>query len=408
MTGSRRALGARLRAGLGAASACLVLLGAVDAAALAKPAAALKGTLPPPSASSSSASSPPAPSPKGAAPSAAPAASPARAPSAPGPSGVPGAGDAAPDAGAGVVVSGGERALAEALFNEALALLEQGNAARACPKLEESQRLDAGIGTLLYLADCYRRLGRTASAWGTFLEAAYLAKSSRDEREAVALEQARALEPELSHLTIEASNVAGLEIWHDGRVLGPALWGTRLPVDPGAHRVEARAPGHQPWAIDITVSPGPTERTLRVPALLPLPSEFSAAPPVSSPRFDDAGAASAPTAAWVLVGGGAALLASGGVLALLAKRDDDAAATHCRRDASTLCNRRGVELADSARTKALAAGITAGAGAVAASVGVTWLFIAGAEPRAPTRTGALALSPRVSPGAWGLDLEGRF
>src|SRR6476620_10990144 len=67
--------------------------------------------------------------------------------------------------------SASDKAAAEALFDEGVTLLKQG-------KLQEaSQRIDPGIGTLLYLAETYEKLGRTASAWATFREAASQAQA---------------------------------------------------------------------------------------------------------------------------------------------------------------------------------------------------------------------------------------
>src|SRR5262245_40239679 len=48
-------------------------------------------------------------------------------------------------------------ARAEAAFDKGRALLQQGRVAEACLELEESQRLDPGLGTQLNLADCYER-----------------------------------------------------------------------------------------------------------------------------------------------------------------------------------------------------------------------------------------------------------
>ena len=55
-------------------------------------------------------------------------------------------------------------ARADRLFGEAMALIEQGNYRDACPRLDESQRLDPGLGTQYNLALCEVRIGKHASA----------------------------------------------------------------------------------------------------------------------------------------------------------------------------------------------------------------------------------------------------
>ena len=60
---------------------------------------------------------------------------------------------------------------ADALFQEGRRLLDAGDATAACPKFEESQRLDPGLGTLLNLADCYERTSRLALALAPFRRA---------------------------------------------------------------------------------------------------------------------------------------------------------------------------------------------------------------------------------------------
>ena len=55
-------------------------------------------------------------------------------------------------------------AVAEHLFQEARVLVERGDYAAACPKLEASQKLEPAVGTQFNLADCYEHVGRTASA----------------------------------------------------------------------------------------------------------------------------------------------------------------------------------------------------------------------------------------------------
>ena len=53
------------------------------------------------------------------------------------------------------------KAQARALFEDAKKLAAQSKYAEACPKFEESQRLDAGLGTKFYLADCYEHIDQT-------------------------------------------------------------------------------------------------------------------------------------------------------------------------------------------------------------------------------------------------------
>src|SRR5260221_419371 len=144
-----------------------------------------------------------------------------------------------------------DKAAAQTLFDEGRKLMAAGKLAEACPKLAESQKLDPGVGTQFNLADCYERLGQTASAWAGFLEAASTARAmGQGDREKVAKERAGTLAPRLSRLTITSSEgtpPAGLDIKKDGAPVGRALWGTAIPVDPGSHLVEVSAPGKKTW-----------------------------------------------------------------------------------------------------------------------------------------------------------------
>src|SRR5262249_28271827 len=143
----------------------------------------------------------------------------------------------------------------------------------------ESQKLDPGVGTQFNLADCYEKVGQTASAWAGFLEAASAAKSmGQTDREKVPRERAATLAPRLSKLTItstEAASISGLEIKRDGTTVGRALWGTAIPVDPGSHVVQVTAPGKKPWQTTAKVEGDKASVVVTIP---PLEDEPAAAP----------------------------------------------------------------------------------------------------------------------------------
>lgn len=154
-------------------------------------------------------------------------------------------------------------ARAERLFEEGIALKQSGKFAQACPKLEESQRLDPGLGTQYHLADCWERQGRTASAWLLFDEIArQAAVSGQREREQIARERHTELGPRVPRLNIVvpvSSDVSGLSVWRDGAPLERAHWNAALPVDPGSHEIVARVRERTWRAVVVCDARGRTE-----------------------------------------------------------------------------------------------------------------------------------------------------
>jgi hypothetical protein len=164
------------------------------------------------------------------------------------------------------------RALAEVLFREAKALSDQERFDEACPKFQESHRLDPKPGTILNLAVCHEKQGKTASAWLDFIEAAsFAARAGQKDRESFAKDQATKLEQQLSRLTVRVPDAApGIVVKVDAAVLSSAAWGTAAPINPGAHSIEAAAPGYATWSMPVTIEKGPSAFEVVVPKLQPL------------------------------------------------------------------------------------------------------------------------------------------
>ncbi len=158
-------------------------------------------------------------------------------------------------------------AAAEQLFQEGRTLMDQSKFAEACEKFKESARLDVAPGTVLNLAQCYERLGRTASAWARYREVAALStRRGQPERAAFAETKVKELEAKLvSVVYVVPRPEAGLVVEQDGTDLGRAAWGTRIPVDPGAHQLRVSAPGFRSWNASVFVER--SDQRIQVPAL---------------------------------------------------------------------------------------------------------------------------------------------
>jgi hypothetical protein len=167
---------------------------------------------------------------------------------------------------AGAEAPGTDPGAADRLFNEGRQLMRAKRYAEACQAFERSQKLDPGMGTLLNLGDCYEELGRFASAWRVFKQAADLAAQSSDTKRSVeARMRVSALEPRLSRLKIQAPS--GVELSCDGDQVKRPPEGVDIPVDPGAHDIRATQPGRSDWSVRIEVAAGSGVRWVHVPPL---------------------------------------------------------------------------------------------------------------------------------------------
>ncbi|MDI1484321.1 hypothetical protein [Polyangium sp. y55x31] len=302
--------------------------------------------------------------------------------------------------------SGDNKAIAEAAFLRGRELMDQGKPAEACPKFEESARLDPSVGALLNLALCNEQLGRTATAWARYKEAATLAHATGDtDRLKIAEEFADKLAPKLSRLRIEADKpAAGLVIKRNGEPLGATLLGDPIPVDPGEHTIEATAPGFLPWSTKIVVGKDADQKTVSVPALVADPNakpvEKVDAPPAAS------GAKGLRTAAFVAGGLGIAALGVGVVFGGLASSDVGKADPLCP---EKKCNAEGFALIEGAQTKAVVSTIGFAMGGAALASGVVLFFVSRAAAKEPGSEPPRAwLVPSFGPHGGGASILGTF
>jgi len=174
---------------------------------------------------------------------------------------------------------------ARQLFNDGRTLVGEGKYAEACPKFEESLRLELGVGTQFNLADCWEHIGRTASAQALFLGAAASAKAAgQAERQQVLHDRATALEPRLSRLVIDvAATDPKLSVKRGDLPLDSDAWGKAVAVDPGKYTITARAPGKKSWEKQVEVTAATPLVTVQVPELESEPVK-AATPAKAAPK----------------------------------------------------------------------------------------------------------------------------
>lgn len=305
--------------------------------------------------------------------------------------------------------AGGTKAAAEALFDDGRKLMSSGQYADACAKFEASQALDPGVGTSLNLADCYEKLGRSASAWAQFRETLSAArKAGSADRERIARQRIEALEPKLSYLTVITWKGQEVEVTRDGTLLEPAVLSTPIPVDPGEHTISASASGKRAWSTKVTVGDNADRVSVSVPILADdspaLASAASSAsddlatsgsPPSDKPRSEADGSIQR-SMGIVAAAVGVAGVATGAVFGIKAASTWNDAKSSCK----PTCDEKAHTLSQEASQSGTISTVAFIAGGAAVVAGAVLWFTA--PSKRPDQRLALAVSP------FGVDLNGNF
>ena len=333
-------------------------------------------------------------------------------------------------------------AAAEVLFQEGRRLLAEGQVSAACEKLKDSFALDPMSGTLLNLAACYEKQGKTATAWARFHNAASLAKSQKkDEQAAEANRRLKALEYELSYLTITVPDpVPGLEVRRDDLEVSPPSFGVQVPVDPGPVQIVASAPGYKSAKVTVEIGAKHDKRTVTIPKLekgedaaAPEPAVAATEPaapesaeskerptkekkdkgikeatktapelaPAQEPEIVPEGPGKAP---WVIGALGVAAGATGGVFGYLAMQSNTDAKNLC--PSRQGCSKSALDAAKRRDQQALFANVGVGLGIVGVGTAAVWLLVAG--PKNRDDSSSLQIQPAVAHDGVGLWASGKF
>lgn len=326
------------------------------------------------------------------------------------------------------------RAVAQSLFDQGRALMNEGKYSEACPKFAESYRLDRGGGTLVNLAVCYEKDGKTASAWATFKDViAQARQENRPDREQFARDLSETLFPKLSYLTVNVSpkaDVDGLVLTLDGHMIGRAVWGMPMPLDPGVHILEARAPNRAVWRRELRVFEDGDRQTTEVADLggevapsasasggisRPTAAIGSSSTASSGPLEADKmphGSSSKKTIGYVVGGTGLVALGIGSYFGLRAASKWSDRNSHCVNGA---CDAEAVNLADDTHRSGTIANVAFGVGVVGLAVG-TYLVLTSpsSAPRpnaataVPRQTGWLRIEPAMGGTSTGVAVGGAW
>lgn len=261
---------------------------------------------------------------------------------------------------------------ADALFAEGQTLLQKGNVAEACAKMEQSYAIEPAQGTLLNMAYCHEKQGRIGLSYREFRRASARAAQEHDAARLRFAESKEAeLEPRLVRIEWDVpagTTITGVSI--DGDSLAGSA--TRVFVEPGKHVIEVATAQSKQEKI-VTVPSGSSAPLVvsvqfpNVPAPLapkhdaPFTRDTPAAPPTSTRSI----------VGWTFVGVGAAAVGASIGFGLGTFSEKSSAERTCRGD---ICDAAGLEHGDRAHAFATVSTIALAVGAVAIGIG-TYLVL---------------------------------
>lgn len=319
----------------------------------------------------------------------------------------------------------GNAPAAEELFKAGKTLLKEGRVDEACAKFAASNKLDPGMGILLYLGDCYEQAGRVASAWAAFEDAVARARSRGDtEREKIATDRSAKLAKRLPKVTVNvvaANRGPGFVVEKDGTPLDDATWGVPLPLDPGEHVFEARRPGKRTWRTEVKIEEGKAAE-VNVPELAddtttpphdpPIDKPKAPGPIVPAPPDEPAPFWNGQRVAGLVVGAvGLAGVGVGIGLGVKTIGDWSTAQDHCDDGDPARCDADGVAAGEDAKTAGIASTVGFAVGGAAMATGLIVFFTAGrgkSDADAATDTAVVVPVPVVGRDELGLMLQGSF
>jgi hypothetical protein len=298
-----------------------------------------------------------------------------------------------------------QREQAQARFARGRQLFNERKYQEALGEFQGSHDIVASPNARLYMAHCYRELGKLVAAYEEFGRAAtearehalgdprYVktAESSAHERDDLA--------PKLGFVTVTVQNATpATTLTIGGDEIKTAAWSEAAPVLPGTTDLVASTPGSAPVHLSVTIAAG-ERKTVTLDAGVPPPAEPPTAPIAApAPPAGEGARSTLRTLAYVGGGVGVVGLATFAISGLMAKSTYDSLESQCHGP----CTSNESSQVSSGETKQTIANVGLVVGAIGVVAGVT-LFVISAPSAKPDAPAAAVVG---GPG-W-LGLRGSF
>jgi hypothetical protein len=141
------------------------------------------------------------------------------------------------------------------LFDKAEKDEDAGQWAAALDKLRRASTVKPTPGIRFHIAQCEEKLGQLVPALADYTAADQAAReqNNKDVVDAVA-EPLRALRIRVPTLTLDVPDAPNARVDLDGKTIAQGLYGVAMPVEPGTHRVQARATGRETFTTQVQLT----------------------------------------------------------------------------------------------------------------------------------------------------------